>query len=178
MAPTLLPDYPSLDLSAIDSDLDLVWSNDSGFFGLGGFRYSTGVAGSELISQGYRFVGTLSNTVTLPTGPSPPFVLAVAVRPTASVWEPDGTQQCGEGQVSWNAQAMLFQQVNFGIFSGWRNAEAYFTIPCHAYTCGQGPQSFSITKSVEFSITPFPFAFNNGEGGRAYFTASITLESA
>jgi hypothetical protein len=173
----LVPDY-QIDLSPLDSDLDLVWNNDSGLFGFNAFRYNAGNTGTVSISQGYRFAGRLTNPVTIPPEQPLPFFLFVAIRPTASVWEANGTQQCGEGQVSWNAQVFLFQ-TDYGIGRrlNWRVLGEYLTIPCNAYTCGEGPQSFSITKSVEFSVNPFWFAFDSVYATR-YLTGSITLESA
>jgi hypothetical protein len=176
-----------IDLSPLDSDLDLVWLNDSGFIGFDAFRFLAGVAGSQLISQGYRFIGRLSNPVVYSQNDilNPQdltFWVAVAIRPTASRWEAVAnqslTQRCAQGQVSWNAQVLLFQTAGSDprFYAGWKSAEAYFTVPCHPYTCGEGPPSFSLTKSVLFSINPLWFTGDNDFA--TYFTGSITLESA
>jgi hypothetical protein len=176
---TLRPDF-QLDLSPLDSDIDLVWQNDSGFIGYDAFRFGIGVDGSQLISQGYRFIGALTNPALYGSqGGSTPFSVAVAIRPTASAWEANETQnltqRCGKGQVSWNAQVILFSNVpEARHLAGWNSGGAYFTIPCHSYTCGEGPPSFSMTKSVLMSVDTTPFNF----GSQTYFTGSITLESA
>jgi hypothetical protein len=189
----LLPDF-EIDLSELDSELDLVWLNDSGFIGFNAFRYGIGVDGSQLISQGYRFIGRLPNAAPVSYGRgggsnnllqsgSLSFWVAVAIRPTASAWEANATQnltqRCGQGQVSWNAQVMLFQTAgdDSRFYAGPQSAAAYFTIPCHSYTCGEGPQSFSATKSVPFVVNPLYLA-SNAIDFNTYFTGSITLESA
>jgi hypothetical protein len=175
-------------LSAIDSDLDLIWKNDSAFIGYDAIRVYTGIKDTNLISQGYRFLGKLSGSASY--GSSNTFTqrfwIAAAIRPTASIWEADSylnpiTTRCAQGQVSWNAQVMLFPDTGdsspFSLRAPPGTAGAYFTIPCNTYTCGQGPQSFSITKTVPFNLNPFPFASDSGSYA-VYFTGTITLESA